>query len=84
MSYCRFGWDGSNVYVFEGGDEDSVYWECCGCSLRGAADKKPIQFKDRQSMIVHLMDHRRLGDNVPQFAIDRLEEEIKTGKSYWS
>ena len=32
MSYCRFAWDGSDVYVF--GSGDGVI-ECCGCSLKG-------------------------------------------------
>lgn len=30
MSYARFGWEGSDVYVFETFD-DTI--ECCGCRL---------------------------------------------------
>lgn len=34
MSYCRFGWDGSDVYVFT----SSSAIECCGCALHKYED----------------------------------------------
>lgn len=34
MSYCRMGWDGSDVYIIgTRGPEDRHVLECCGCSI---------------------------------------------------
>jgi hypothetical protein len=71
MSYCRFGWDGSDVYVFETGVGQ---YECCGCRLlftSDRADEDPTQNTPR-GMVKHLRRHRRAGHVVPQYAIDRL------------
>lgn len=70
MSYCRFGWDDSDVYV---------YWDvcgairCCGCPRDG-----DFATELRSAMIEHLEEHRRLGDNVPEVAFARIRAEIET------
>ena len=67
MSYCRFGWNGSDVYVYEG--EGGIV--CCGCRLGGFPS-----FGTEEGMIVHLGQHRRAGHFVPQYAIEGLWNAI--------
>ena len=70
MSYCRFAWNGSDVYVY-GGSEGLV---CCGCHLF------PDTFFTAQTpedMIAHLAEHKKAGHFVPTYAIDRLWQEIE-------
>lgn len=69
MSYCRFAWDGSDVYVFFNGDNE---FECCACRLAGN-----FVCKTEKQMIKHLSEHRKKGHCVPQEAIDRLSEELE-------
>lgn len=70
MSYCRFAWNGSDVYVYESA-EGIV---CCGCFM----DEKNRHFvcKTEEEMIAHLGQHRRRGDFVPLYAIEGLWEAI--------
>ena len=67
MSYCRLS-DG-DVYMFPNMNEDIT---CCACSLVG----KSIDFPTEREALMHLMVHRKAGHTVPQYAIDRLLEEI--------
>ena len=67
MSYCRFGWDGSDVYVFE----SSAGLECCACSLQNT-----FTTSLPEEMIKHLAVHRRAGQYVPHNAILALWEAI--------
>lgn len=72
MSYARFGWDNSSVYVFGTRNwENKDVLECCGCI------RNPQSFYayDEQEMIEHLEWHRSYGDVVPQSAIDMLIAE---------
>jgi len=63
VSFCRFAWDGSDVYVFE--SQSGI--ECCGCKLgTNFCTSEPEQ------MIVHLGQHRRAGHFVPEHAITGL------------
>jgi hypothetical protein len=64
MSYARFGWDGSDVYVFL---SVSGHLECCACKLGDAWD-----FPSTDAMIAHLEAHRGVGHCVPQDTIDEL------------
>jgi len=75
MSYCRFAWDGSDVYVFptNNGQEDVI--ECCGCKLVGH-EWGHFDCKTPEEMIAHLAEHRKAGHFVPFYAIERLWEEI--------
>ncbi len=69
MSYCRFGWEGSDVYVF--GSANGI--ECCGCKL----DTQGTTCGTEEEMITHLALHRRTGHFVPEHAILRLWNEIE-------
>lgn len=91
MSYARFGWEGSDVYVFAtmmGGEE---VIECCACSLAEPI-KLDLPFTDLfgivhtyeaknfyatypGEMISHLNIHIANGHTVPQYTLDRLREE---------
>jgi hypothetical protein len=67
MSFCRFAWDGSEVYVF--GSSSGI--ECCGCKLQ-----QNFTAGTPEEMITHLALHRRAGHYVPLYAIERLWAEI--------
>lgn len=67
MSYCRFGWEGSDVYVFLS-DEG---FECCGCRFG-----KTFVAGTPEEMISHLGAHRRANHFVPEHAILALWEDI--------
>lgn len=66
MSYARFGWDDSDVYVFL----DGRWLECCGCSLRHNG-----QFYSTSNMLDHLEEHRAAGHTVPESCIERLKAD---------
>ncbi len=66
MSYCRFAWGGSDVYVYEGKEGIT----CCGCKLKGFTTTEP------EEMIGHLALHRRAGHFVPGHAILALWEDV--------
>jgi hypothetical protein len=72
MSYCRFSQ--GDVYLFE---NVYGYFDCCGCKLRGMD-----RFLTRRETLAHLEEHRSAGHDVPQYAIDRLQEELKTIGNY--
>lgn len=87
MSYTRFGWDGSDVYVFMnvGG-----YLDCCACPLqerewvddptypffkgylRAVGDEVQTRFTTTEGMIDHLAEHRAAGHHVPD-----IEDELR-------
>ena len=69
MSYCRFGEEGSDVYVFG----SSLGIECCGCSLRQGHSTLAAT---PQAMIAHLAEHKGAGHYVPIAAIERLWLEV--------
>ena len=79
MSYARFGWDGSDVYVFF---TPAGFLECCGCLLQErewVEDEKSFfggylkavgvivsdRFYSTQAMLEHLRRHQAEGYNVP-------------------
>lgn len=82
MSYCRFSKD-SDVYLYPG----ALSIVCCGCRINSRPDWYVRDSVDgwypdwhlfaRSEAIVHLNKHRSAGHMVPQYAIDRLLEEIK-------
>lgn len=63
MSYCRFAWDNSDVYVYEG----ERGFECCGCKLHNS-----FRSNSELGMIVHLVEHLIAGHTVPEYAFTRL------------
>ena len=71
MSYARFGWDGSDVYVFMsvGSAEHPNGWlECCSCTLQ---PRVPGGFHEwfrafsTAEMVAHLEAHIAAGQHVP-------------------
>lgn len=70
MTYCNFGGD-SDVSVFRDTDVTLAIW-CDWCKLTG-----PIGFiaLSKQEMIDHLLEHRKAGHKVPEYAIQKLKEE---------
>lgn len=66
MSYCRFAWDNSDVYVYEG----SYGFECCGCKMLPS-----FTCDTELEMIEHLIKHLEIGHTVPQYAFTGLLDE---------
>jgi len=68
MSYCRFGED-SDIYFLATGEG----FQCCWCGF----DKygKDI-FKTRLDALNHLVEHIKAGHKVPDYAFERLQQEI--------
>jgi hypothetical protein len=61
MSYARWGWKGSNVYVYvmSGG------FECCDCAYVTSTD----------AILEHLKAHQARGDTVPTETFADLERD---------
>lgn len=71
MAYCRWGCDGSDVYVFDGG-----HLICCTCMLREGLQDDDFVTSSRQAMIDHLDEHRAAGHVVTDDPYERLRREI--------
>ena len=69
MSYCRFAWDGSDVYVYEGENG----FNCCGCWL----NERGFDCDTPEQMILHLAAHRRAGHFVPFHAVESMWNDIE-------
>ena len=72
MSFCRFGLDGSDTYVFES-CEGGI--ECCACAL-ATEPCGSFTAETPEEMIAHLGEHRRAGHFVPPYAIEGLWDAI--------
>jgi hypothetical protein len=80
MSYCRFS-DG-DVYMYP---NCNGYIECCSCSLAPLVDTifsgvkmhGSVRFNNHQEAIEHLYKHIEAGDQVPEYAIESLKNEIQ-------
>lgn len=75
MSYARFGWDNSDVYIIL---NCNGYLDCCGCRFVpwGADhDIPPSHFKTTEAMLSHLDAHRAAGDCVPDETYDDLRAD---------
>lgn len=76
MSYCRFS-DG-DVYMLlhvMGGIQ------CCACRLteiETGAWYNTISFETRTDALKHLKEHQESGHDVPDYAVERLQDEIKS------
>ena len=64
MSYARFGWEGSDVYVYE---DYAGYYTCCWCVL----DVDP-KTPSAAIMVEHLREHIVYGHTVPAQTIDAI------------
>jgi hypothetical protein len=63
VSYARFGWNGSDVYVFA---HVAGLLECCACALDHGEFWESFQSSDTQTMIDHLKKHEESGHIVPK------------------
>ena len=61
MSYARFGWDDSDVYVFPTDIRGQEVLTCCGCFL-----SDHDFYGDATAMIDHLNLHRENNMDVPE------------------
>ena len=84
MSYCRFS-DG-DVYLYpdvQGG------WTCCACRLNPADTSDVYAFSPDTRMFTagevraHLQAHVDAGDDVPDYAIARINAEIAEHGEGW-
>jgi hypothetical protein len=75
VSYARFGWEGSNVYVFFNTDH---MLECCGCSLR--AGRERIEFATVDEMVAHLGYHEHAGHTVPASCYEGMRDDRERGE----
>jgi hypothetical protein len=62
VSYARFGWYGSDVYVFA---HVAGVLECCACIL-SHEHWESFQASDTQTMVDHLKKHEDSGHSVPE------------------
>lgn len=78
MSYARFGWEGSDVYVYS---DVRGYLLCCACIM---ADKPFDGYEAHRTaqMVEHLEEHRRRGHCVPQETIDDLLADAEDNDAY--
>jgi len=74
MAYCRFS--DADIYVFKTTDDEYI---CLSCRFMKERSENSFHYdyhtKDARSMIKHMEKHRAVGDLVPDFAIERFEEE---------
>jgi len=74
MAYCRW-WNG-DVYMFNHVDG---YICCCACSFN-ELDKNgwPVdeEFSSLKEALRHLYKHREAGHRVPDYAFERIRDEI--------
>ena len=76
MSYCRYGTDGSDLYIYE--DTNNRKLCCCGCCFTVAGD---FYSGSPAVMLRHVRRHLRQGEHVPQHAIDQLAREAASAKA---
>ena len=75
MSYCRKRKGISDVYMYPLAN-GSI--QCCSCILNECAcGRGAVQtFTTAEEALAHLHEHIDVGDNVPAYAIKRLEKVI--------
>jgi hypothetical protein len=69
MSLCRFGWSGSDVYVFY---DVGGFINCCGCHINDGS----FHADTEQEMIAHLREHQKQGHHVPEDVFEELSGAI--------
>ena len=81
MSFARFGWEDSDVYIFL---NVAGHFECCYC---GISDQ--CKYYSTDEMITHLREHLAAGQTVPEDTFTRLEAErvendefVKTARNF--
>jgi hypothetical protein len=74
MSYARFGWDGSDVYVFE---HSGGFIQCCMCIFSEGDENWNTDLKTAREALAHLDAHVDAGHHVPARTFERMREEYK-------
>lgn len=76
MSYARFGWDDSDVYVYLDVNGSLC---CCACALNWQGDDGVFpasRYLDTTaSMVAHLREHEAAGHEVPGDTFSDLEAD---------
>lgn len=75
MSYCRFS--DADVYMFPSLYNNKPVVICCACFLTADFGESSVILDTKQEALKHLDLHRAAGHNVPEYAYDRLKEEIE-------
>jgi esterase/lipase superfamily enzyme len=89
MSYARWGWDGSDVYVFTTKNVEGHYVvECCGCfsktvdvpykdffGIEHNVEFSSFYAKTRKEIDDHLKEHQLKGDFVTEDTFEGLEKD---------
>lgn len=84
MSYCRFGWESSDAYIFGTiyGDEHMI--ECCGCLLeRRDGGSWQSAFDNYGDLLRHINDHRAAGHHILDYVEERIRYEIDHPDEQW-
>lgn len=76
MSYARFGWDDSDVYVFE---HAGGFIQCCACALQPTEENDifpgSVDLNTAREALAHLDQHMAAGHSVPAKTFERIREE---------
>jgi hypothetical protein len=75
MSYARWGWNSSDVYIYGGTSTGGNVLVCCGCD-----DGDCPTYGD---MLRHISKHRAAGQHVPAYVDERLQAEIADPAQQW-
>lgn len=71
MSYARFGWDNSDVYVFL----SSNGLTCQSCILSDEDGITSFQADSTKKMVDHLKQHIKAGQTVPEDTIQLILDD---------
>jgi hypothetical protein len=82
MSYCRFGWESSDAYIFGTTVGGKNFIECCGCLLSDDDDSFP-RFDNYGDLLRHINDHRSAGHHILARVDELIREEIEDPKMRW-
>lgn len=77
MAYCRKNED-SDIYVMPSDHGEILV--CLECELRDGIQHFRTRY--RSEMLRHLLDHAKVGHDVPEEALHRLHEEKKVANTY--
>ena len=75
MSYARFGWDDSDLYVFSTSVDDKSALTCCGCILDDEDGITSFYAFNTKDMIDHVKKHKKVGHGVPTDLVDLLSDD---------
>lgn len=92
MSYSRWGWDGSDVYIYgttssetiePGAEGNSI--TCCGCWLNDDDDGfgPGADLTTYGDLLRHISAHRAAGHHVPGYVDERIRAEIADPAEQW-